>query len=126
MSKALRTTFAVHCIVSLVVGALLLGMPGRVLTALRWAPIDPVISRLLGAALLALAWGSFRGWRATERSQAAFVLEVAAAFTVLGCAGLLRHVLVGSWPWFVWTLLAVLLAFAAAWVVLLVRGKAAS
>ena len=121
MSKALRTTFAIHCLVSLVIGALLLAMPGRVLTALRWAPIDPLISRLLGAALLALAWGSFRGWRATERSQVAIVLELEAAFAVLGCVGLLRHLLTSRWPLIVWVVFAVLLAFAVAWIVFLVR-----
>jgi hypothetical protein len=126
MSKALRATFAVHCIVSLVIGALLLLIPGRVLTGLDWAPIDPLISRLLGAALLALAWGSFRGWRATDRAQAAVVLEIEAAFTVLGCVGWLRHLLFARWPLVVWVPFAVLLAFAAAWVVFLARGRARS
>ena len=124
MSKALKTTFAVHGIVSLVIGALLLVIPGRSLLGLGWAPIDPIISRLLGAALLGFAWSSFRGWRTTERSQVAVVLEMEAVFTALGCVGLLRHLLFARWPLIVWAIFVVLLAFAVAWIVFLLRRKA--
>jgi len=123
MSKALGTTFLVHGIVFVLVGAALLLVPGRLLLELGWAPIDPIVSRLLGAALLGLAWSSFRGWRATERSQVAIVLEMEAAFAVLGSAGLLRHLLTGGWPLIVWVVLVVLLAFAVAWIVFLVWRK---
>ncbi len=123
MSKALKTTFAVHSIVSLVIGALLLLIPRTLLRGLGWNPIDPIISRLLGAALLGLAWSSFRGWRATARAQVAVLLEMEAAFTVLGCVGLLRHLLIGRWPLIVWVVFVVLLAFAVAWIVFLVRRE---
>jgi hypothetical protein len=123
MSKALRTTFLVHSIVSVLIGALLLLIPGRLLLGLGWTPIDPIVSRLLGAALLALAWSSFRSWRATERSQVAIILEMEAAFTVLGSVGLLRHLLFGRWPLIVWATFVVLLAFAVAWIVFLVRRE---
>jgi O-antigen/teichoic acid export membrane protein len=123
MSKALRTIFLVHSIVFVLVGALLLLLPGRFLLALDWDPIDPIVSRLLGAALLGLAWSSFRGWRATERSQVAIVLEMEAAFAALGCAGLLRHLLSDRWPLMVWGICGVLLAFAVAWIVFLVRRE---
>ena len=121
MSKALRVTFLVHGIVFALVGVQLLLVPGIALTILKWAPIDPIITRLLGAALLGMAWSSFRGWRATERSQVALVLETAAVFASLGCVGLLRHLLVSRWPIMLWIVFAVLFAFAVAWIVLLVR-----
>ena len=123
MSKASRVTFLVHSIVSVLVGALLLLIPGRLLEWLEWSPIDPLVSRLLGAALLSLAWSSFRGRRATERSQVAIVLEMEAVFTVLGCVGLLRHLPFGRWPLTVWGVFVVLLVFAVAWIVFLVRRK---
>lgn len=124
MSKALKITFLVHGIVALLFGLLLLLIPGRLLLWLGWAPIDPIISRLLGAALLGLAWSSFRGWRATERAQVAIVLEVEAVFTVLGCAGLLRHLLFSRWPLMVWAVFALLAAFAVAWILFLLRREA--
>jgi len=123
MSKGLKTAFLVHAVVALVAGAPLLIVPGGMLTRLGWAPIDPLVSRVLGAALLALAWSSFRGRRATEQAQVSILVEMEAVFTVLACVGLLRHLLVGGWPVVPWLALAVFAAFALAWIYWLV-GKA--
>jgi hypothetical protein len=123
MSSALRITFLIHTVVSLVFGALLLLIPGRFLQLLDWAPIDPIGSRLLGAALLALAWSSFRGWLATERKQVRIVVELEAVFTVLACVGLLRHLLFARYPIVVWVILAIFLIFAVVWILFLVRRE---
>jgi hypothetical protein len=123
MSKALRTTFLVHAVVSLLSGAPLFIVPGQMLTWLGWAPIDPLASRVLGAALLAVAWSSLRGWLATERARVAILIEMEAVFTVLACVGLLRHLLAGGWPLVPWLALALFLAFALAWVTFLVRKE---
>lgn len=123
MSKALKTTFLVHAVVALVAGAPLLIVPGDLLTWLGWAPIDPLVSRVLGAALLALSWSSFRGWMASDRARVAVLVETEAIFAVLACLGLLRHLLVGSWPLIPWLALAVFAAFALAWIYFLVRGE---
>jgi hypothetical protein len=80
-----------------------------------------VINRILGAALLALAWSSFRGWRATDKTQVAFLVEMETAFTVLGCVGVVRHLLIAHYPLIVWIVLAVLALFAIAWIVSLVN-----
>ena len=117
MSKAVRYTFWVHAVVALV-GVPLLLAPGRFLGWIGWAPIDPIISRLLGAGLLALGWSSFRGARAGEREQR-ILLEMELVFTVLGCVGLLRHLLFAWYPLMVWILFAVLAIFAVAWAVFL-------
>ena len=116
MSKTLKVTFLIHAIVAAVFGLLLLFLPGRFLGALAWAPIDPLLSRLLGAALLALGWSSWRGWNARERAEVAVLVEMEVVYTVLGCVGLLRHLLVARYPFMVWALFIVLLAFAVAWI----------
>jgi hypothetical protein len=116
MSRSLRVLFLIHTIVSVIIGVLLLAIPGRFLGAFGWAPIDPIGSRLLGAAFLALAWGSFRGWRAQEKAQVAILVELEAVFCVLASLGLLRHLLVASWPWYVWLSFAGFVAFAIAWI----------
>ena len=121
MSKALKYTFLVHAIVALLFGALLLLAPGRFLGIFGWQPVDPLLTRLLGAALLALAWGSWRGWQATERAQVTPLIEMETIFTVLGSAGLLRHLLIAGYPWYVWTLFAVLAVFAVAWIFFLFK-----
>jgi hypothetical protein len=125
MSKLLKGTFLVHAIVAAVVGAAMLAAPGRVLTWLGWQPVDPLISRLLGAALLALTWGSFRGWLASEWSRVAILVEVEVFYTVLGCVGLLRHLLKANYSILVWGPFGVLAAFAILWIVsLLLETKA--
>jgi hypothetical protein len=48
------------------------------------------------------------------------------AFTVLGCVGLLRHLLFARYPFIVWLDLIVLLLFAIAWIVFLARGQSVS
>jgi hypothetical protein len=121
MSKALRVVFLVHAIAGVLLGAPLLIAPGRTLLWLNWAPIDPILSRGLGAALLALAWSSFRGWRATDRAQVALLVETEVAFTVLSSVGLLRHLLTSRYPITVWALFVITAGFAVAWIVCMVR-----
>jgi hypothetical protein len=118
MSKALKSTFMVHGIVAIVIGAPMLLAPGRFLGLFGWSPIDAILSRLLGAALLALGWSSLRGAGADDRTQRVLV-EAELAFTVLGCVGLLRHLTSGWYPWPVWLTFVILAAFAIAWAVLL-------
>jgi hypothetical protein len=123
MPKALRMTFLIHAVVCVVGGLLLWIIPGRTLQFFAWAPIDPILSRVLGAALLALGWSSFRGWQATERPRVQILLELEATFTVLACVGLLRHLLFARYPLVVWLLFAVFLVFAICWVGFLVRRE---
>ena len=80
-------------------------------------------NRVLGAALLALAWSSFRGWMAAERARVTILVEMEAVFAVLACVGLLRHLLFGRWPLVPWLALALFLAFALAWIYFLVRRE---
>jgi len=121
MSKALRLTFLIRAVVGVLFGALLLIIPGRFLEWVGWAPIDPIAGRVLGAALLALAWSSFRGWQATERAQVATLVELEAVFTVLGCVGLLRHLLFAPFPAMVWIVFVILAIFAIAWITFLLK-----
>ncbi len=115
MSKSLRYTFLIHVVVSFIFGAALLLAPGRTLGLFGWAPVDPLISRLLGAALLALAWSSYRGWGASSYEQVSVLVEMEVIFTVFGSVGLLRHLIKAWYPWYVWFVFAVLVVFAIAW-----------
>jgi hypothetical protein len=123
MSKALKYTLLIHAVVAFLVGAPLLVAPGRFLDWVGWAPVEPIINRILGAALLALAWSSFRGWGTADIAQARILLEMEAAFTILGCVGVLRHLLRARYPPIVWVVLVILAIFAAAWVFFLTRRE---
>jgi hypothetical protein len=119
MSKWLKVLFLVHAVVALVFGAPLLLVPGRFETWLQRAPIDPIVSRLLGAALLGMAWASFRAWSAREWSQVALLVELGVVFDGLACLGLLRHLTTANYPVLVWALFGLFLAFTLAWLVVL-------
>ena len=120
MSKSLRYTFLVHALVAVIFGGPLLLAPGRWLQLFEWAPIDPLLSRALGAALLALAYASYRGWRAAGWDEVAWLVQTEAIFTTLASIGFLRHLLVASWPFVVWFNFAVYALFAIAWIIALI------
>jgi hypothetical protein len=134
ISKRLRITFLIHGIISAVLGALLWLIPGRSLMPLGWVVksfqlpgtdvnisgdffVDPFITRLLGAALLALALSSFLGWRATRWEQVAIVVQQETALCVLGVVAFF-YVLARSFrpmPPIGWAVMILLAAFAVAW-----------
>ena len=116
MFKALKVTFLIHAIVALLFGAPLLVAPGRFLMLFGWIRIDSMISRVLGAALLGLAWSSWRAWQAKEKSQVTKLLELEAVFTVLGVIGLLRELVIYPYPPIYWVVCVLLAIFAVAWI----------
>ncbi len=123
MSKLLKSTFVVHSVLSGVLGLVLLTVPGRFLQMLGWGPIDPILSRMLGAAVLALAWGDYRGWRGAEHAAQTLIVQMQLAFAALSALGVLRHLLVARWPAMVWLLFIGCVAFAALWAVALWRKE---
>jgi hypothetical protein len=138
ISNSLRATFLVHMIVALVLGAALLLVPGRTLSLLGWVPeqvqfpvqskgivlaapgtslVDPVITRLLGAALLALGFSSFLGWRAGRREQVKLLVQTEFVFCVVGIVAILSGLftLLRPMPAIGWVIAAILLVFAVLW-----------
>jgi hypothetical protein len=79
--------------------------------------VDPVITRLLGAALLALAYSSFQAWRAQSWEQVALLVKSETVFCALGVAAFLVVIINGDRElgWAVWLMLALLAGCAIAW-----------
>jgi hypothetical protein len=123
MSRILKPALWAHMIVSFILGALLLITPGRLFTWVRWAPIDPLISRILGAALLAMSWGDWRVQRSGGQAEATLWVEVHLTFTALAAIGLLRHLVAGGFPVIVWVVFALFTVFALIWLAALVGER---
>lgn len=110
MSKIAKIYFLIDAIFCSIIGAFLLIIPGRTLSLVGWVPYDPLMTRVVGAALLALGWGAFRAWKANQYREIAILVEVELIFAVLASIGLLRHLLIASYPpvgWITFCLLAV-------------------
>ena len=121
MSKLLKVLFVIQAIFDVVIGALLFIIPGRFLGWLGWAPIEPLLFRLLGAALLAMAWTCVYGFQAKERSQVKILVQMQLIFCGLGAVGFLRHLIGYSYPLLVWSVCVSLLVMAVLWAVALFK-----
>ncbi len=117
MSKLLKLTLIVHIILAVLFGLPLLGMPGRFLGWFGWSPVDPLISRMFGAALLGMGWLDFRTILAGSRQAAQGVIEAGIVFCGLAVAGMLWNMSGSAWPWYTWTVLAVFVVLAALWII---------
>ena len=117
MSNLLKITLIVHIIFAVLFGLPLLAMPGRFLGWLGWAPVDPLISRMFGAALLGLGWLDYRTLRSSSRQAAQGVIEAGIVFCGLAAVGMLRNMGGSNWPWYVWAVLAIYVLLAGLWIV---------
>ena len=147
ISNGLRTTFLVHLVIGAILGIALFLVPGRALNLLGWVPdwvqlpnsdqsipgqtfVDPVVTRILGAALLALAFSSLRGWLgstpARKWSEVALLVELETILNVLGALAILAGVFLmeRGMPVIGWVLLVVQIAFAVAFGLALRQSKA--
>lgn len=123
MSRELRNLFLLHALVSLLFGVPLVLFPGPFLGALGWTPIDPILSRVAGAAILAMGWSSVRAWLADSPHIARVLIEMEAVFSLAGALAVLRHLLIAYYLPAVDFLFGVLLAFAAAWIAFWLRER---
>jgi hypothetical protein len=121
MKDRLKKLLLVQAVALLLAGVPMFLVPGRLLEVVGWAPIDPIVSRLLGAALLSMAWAALRqgAWVPLLGGMAARD-EERALYALLGCVGMLRHLLFAHWPWYAWAVLAghVLLLAVSCWALL--------
>lgn len=134
ISSFLRSTFLVHIIIGGLLGVFLIFIPGRTLTWFGWVPesvpvpnseltvpgtiyVDPIITRVLGAALLALAFSSFLGWRASTWGQVALIVQVELVYCLLGSLIFIAgfFLLQRPMPIIGYVFLVIFLGFVAAW-----------
>lgn len=116
MSQGLKITFLIHAVVALVFGIAMYLIPGTWATLVNWVPFDSAMTRIYGAALLALTVSSWFGYRATRWEEVRIVIQMQIAFAVLSALGGLYEALFGGAPSFVWVAIAIFVVFAVAWI----------
>jgi hypothetical protein len=119
---SLRTWFVVDFVFStLVLGLPLLVLPEPVLSRLGWVAVDPLASRLVGAALIALGWQS---WRSRKSGRAVYraLLGLKVIWCSLAIIGSIAAIGAGA-PQPTWALLSALLVFDGVWIHHAVRLK---
>ena len=124
MSRGLKITFLVHAIVALVFGIVLYLRPGSWATLVNWTPYDPSLTRVYGAALLALAVSSWFGYRAARWDEVRILVLMEIALTVLSTIGGLWGLLFRGAPVFGWVSVLIWVVFAVAWIYFYVNRPA--
>ena len=112
---SLRGWFVVDFVFStLVLGLPLLVLPELVLSRLGWVAVDPLASRLVGAALIALGWQS---WRSRKSGRAVYraLLGLKVIWCSLAIVGSIAAIGAGA-PQPTWALLSALLVFDGVWI----------
>ena len=116
---SMRTWFRVHCAIDVAAAIPLLLLPARVLRLLGWTSIDPVASRLCGAALLGIGAASvmvdrygLAGYRALLGLKV--VWSLAAVFACVAGIG-------DGAPDAAWAFLSIFIAFAGVWTSFAIR-----
>jgi hypothetical protein len=116
---SLRTWFRVHCAVDVVAALPLLLFPQRILGLLGWTAIDPVATRLCGAALLGIGGASVlvdRHGLAGYRT----LLGLKVIWSVAAIFALLAGIADGAPP-AAWALLSIFIAFSGIWMSYVIR-----
>lgn len=116
MSRGLKYTFFVHMLVALTFGLLFLISPDLYARIANYSPIDPIITRSLGVAVLGLAFSSWLALRAATLDEVRIILETEVFYTVLMTATLTLIMVFTPAPVFTLVPLSVHLLFAIAFV----------
>jgi uncharacterized protein YjeT (DUF2065 family) len=114
ISRGLKTTFLVHFILAVIYGLVLLIFPqawGRS-AGIAIDPTDPY--RLVGAALLTLAVGSWPAYRETEWEKVKILIQMEIFWTILAALVILWGIIFFGLARLEWMNFAFLTAFAIA------------
>ena len=110
----LKNLFLIHFIVALVLGLGYLLVPQTTLGFVGIQTQEVDVYRLLGAAMLGLAYGSWLAYRETAYERVRIVLGIEVVWTVLGTLVMLYALLFAGFPAGAWLNAIILAAFAVA------------
>lgn len=116
MSQGLKYTFLIHAIIATVLGLAFFFIPRMSADLGNWPASDPNVTRIFGAAVLAIAVSSWAGYLAEAWAAVRIVVMMEIAYTVLGTLAGLYGVFFDEAPNTTWIFIVIFVLFAIAWI----------
>lgn len=113
--------FIAHGIVDLLFAVPMLVVPEAFLKALGWHVVDPVVARVVAAALIGIGGESLIAMRA-EFHAVKSMLELKILWSIAAIIGLVvSATMADALPWGVWPIGGIFIVFSAVWIVWRIR-----
>ena len=119
MPYGLKITFLVHFIVALILGLVYLLIPDVYASLTAFPVQEPAMSltRILGAAILGFATSSWFAYRETLWERVKIVVQMEIVWAILGVLAIAWGLIFAGFPAIHWMNVAILLAFAIAFII---------
>ena len=124
ISPGLRTTYLLNVIVGGIVGLIYLLIPDVWGNLVNWPAKEPSVYRLIGAAILGYATGSWFAYKAMAWDKVKIVVQMEIVWTILGTLVTLWALIFAGLPAFGWVIALILGVFAVAFTVFYLRERA--
>ena len=111
ISKQLNIMFLIHFFVSILFGIVFLIFVEGFVAFIQWPYLDPVVGRLLGAALIGFAATSLLAWRETEWAKVKIIVQMEIVWCAIGSIVCLVCVFLFPLPFFTWINIIILIFF---------------
>lgn len=123
ISSGLRITFLIHFYVALVFGLIYFLVPQFYGAVINWTVQDPAVFRLLGAAMLGIAFTSLLSYKNPVWEKVKIVVLMEIVWTVLGAIATVWGILFEGLPAIGWMNAVILAVFAFLFVLFYQREK---
>ncbi|MRG93075.1 hypothetical protein [Polyangium spumosum] len=111
--RSLRTWFVIHFAADLLFAVPLLLFPGFFLALFGWTTVDPVTSRVVGAALVGIGGESLLG-RNADLASFRTMLRLKILWSGAAVLGFALSLVQGA-PWGTWIFLGIFMSFSGLW-----------
>ena len=111
ITKWLKLTFLIHFFVAILFGIIYMLFPDFFFVLIAWPYKDPVITRILGAAMIGFAMSSLLAWRETDWLKVKIIVQMEMVWLALGTIMLFISAFIYFPSIFIWFVIALFLAF---------------
>ena len=122
ISRGLRITFLIHFILAVIFGLIFLLIPGLWGKLTGWSVQEPVIYRLMGAAMLGFGTSSWFSYRETAWEKVKIVVQMEIVWPILGTLVFLWGMIFAGLPVIGWLYTVIFAGFSIAFTVFYCRS----